>query len=307
MFRHEDETKMRVATAAYEMSALGSWAEYEDKLAAWVEAAVAGGADLVVFPEYGAMELATLAGREVSLDLEASARAVSERIDAADAVQSRLAAAHGVHILAASGPVFDPALGPRPVNRARLIAPTGEIGIQDKQIMTKYERDPWGVAPGGPLRIFDTALGRIGVLICYDAEFPLLGRALCEADILLVPSCTETLVGYWRVRIGAMARALEAQCVAVMSSTVGACDWSDAVDLNTGAGGVFGPPDTGFPATGVLAEGALDAPGWTWADIDLEAIARVRRSGTVAGRAHWPEQAGRDGAVTFVALRPQDP
>ena len=37
--------------------------------------------------------------------------------------------------------------------------------------MTRFEREEWGVAPGGPLRLFDTALGRIGVLICYDASF----------------------------------------------------------------------------------------------------------------------------------------
>jgi hypothetical protein len=75
------------------------------------------------------------------------------------------------------------------------------------------------------------------VLICYDAEFPLLGRALMEAgvEILLVPSCTEALSGYWRVRVGAMARALEGQCVVVHAPTVGPADWSPAVDLNTGA------------------------------------------------------------------------
>jgi len=297
---------MLVATAAYPMSALTSWAQYEDKLAAWVRRAAEAGAELLVFPEYGAMELGTLAGRAVSLDLEAAARAVSERLPEADALHQRLAAECGVYILAASAPVFDPALGARPVNRARLVTPDGAIGIQDKQIMTRFERDPWGIVPGGPLQVFETALGRIGILICYDCEFPLLGRALSEAELLLVPSCTEARAGYWRVRIGAMARALEAQCVSVMSSTVGACDWSEAVDLNAGAGGVFGPPDLGFPETGVLAAGDLDAPGWTFAEVDPAAIARVRTEGTVAGRLHWAEQAGRDAPVTIVSLRPQE-
>lgn len=298
---------MRIATAAYPMSALGSWAEYEDKIAAWVGEAAGRGADLLVFPEYGAMELGTLAGRDASRDLARATRAISDLVPEADALHLRLAAEHGVHILAASAPVFDPALGPRPVNRARLMTPCGRTGVQDKQIMTKWERSPWGIAPGGPLRLFDTALGRIGILICYDAEFPLLGRALCDADILLVPSCTEARAGYWRVRIGAMARALEAQCVSVMSSTVGDCDWSDAVDRNSGAGGVFGPPDTGFPASGVLAEGPLDAPGWTYADVDLAAVAHVREAGGVAGRAHWAEQAGRDAPAAMVALGTQKP
>ena len=199
--------------------------------------------------------------------------------------------------------LFDGAIGPRPVNRARLFAPNGKIGVQDKQIMTRFERDVWGVVGGGPLRLFETELGLIGVLICYDAEYPLLGRALSEAQLLLVPSCTEAQTGYWRVRIGAMARALEAQCISVMASTVGDAPWSEAVDTNRGAGGVFGPPDTGFPATGVLAEGPLDQPGWTYATCDPDRVAAVRADGVVLNRAHWSDQAGRDGAPQVESLR----
>lgn len=285
---------MKIATAAYPMDFLDSWKAYDDKLTRWVSEAAGSGADLLVFPEYGAMELATLAERDVARDLEASLRAVSDRIPEADALHARLAQEFGVHILAASAPVFDADLGDRPVNRARFFAPNGDMGAQDKQIMTRFEREVWGVIGGGPLHLFDTALGKIGILICYDSEFPLLGRAVAGADLILVPSCTEALAGYSRVRIGAMARALENQCVTVMSSTVGACDWSEAVDENTGMGGIFGPPDTGFPPTGVIAEGLLNQPGWTYAEVDLEQIAHVRADGVVLNRRHWDEQSGRD-------------
>lgn len=285
---------MKVAAAAYPMDFLSSWGGYEEKLTRWVSDAAEAGADLLVFPEYGAMELATLAGRDVALDLEASLRAVSDRIPKADALHAKLAQEFGVHILAASAPVFDPELGARPVNRARFFAPDGSMAHQDKQIMTRFEREEWGVVAGGPLQLFDTALGKIGILICYDSEFPLLGRAVAEADLILVPSCTEALTGYSRVRIGSMARALENQCVTVMSSTVGACDWSEAVDENTGMGGIFGPPDTGFPPTGVIAEGVLNKPGWTYADVDLGQIAHVRADGVVLNRRHWDDQMGRD-------------
>lgn len=291
---------MKVATAAYPLDFLSSWAEYEDKIARWVQDAAGQGAQLLVFPEYGAMELATLAGAAVAGDLEASLFAVSERLAEADALHQRLAVEYGVHVLAASGPA---ATKGRPVNRARLFAPPGLRGVQDKQIMTRFEREIWHVQGGGPLQIFDTDLGRIGVLICYDCEFPLLGRALSDCDILLVPSCTEALAGYWRVRIGAMARALENQCVTVMSSVVGAAPWSEAVDVSVGAGGVFGPPDRGFPATGVMAVGTSNDPGWTYAEIDLAAIAHVRADGIVLGRRDWSEQSGRDVAATIVNLR----
>lgn len=292
---------MKIATAAYPLDWLDSWAQYEDKIASWVSTAATHGADLLVFPEYGAMELSTLAGKDVAMDLQASIHATSERMEAAAELHLKLAAEYGVHILGASAPVeAEYAL---PVNRAEFYSPTGQRGHQDKQIMTMFERDPWYIGSGGPLKIFDTALGKIGVLICYDSEFPLLGRALAEVDVILVPSCTEALSGYWRVRIGAMARALEGQCVTVMSSIVGPADWSEAVDMNTGTGGIFAPPDLGFPATGVLSEREMQNPGWTYAEVDLNSIAQVRKAGAVRNRSHWPEQKRETKTPTIHPMR----
>ncbi len=295
---------MKIATASYPLDVLPDWAAYEDKLTAWVAEAAGEGADLLVFPEYGAMELATLAGLDVARDLEASLHAVADRLPEADALHAHLAGQFQVHILAASGPATHglPDGVHRPVNRARLFAPDGSMGVQDKQVMTRFEAEVWDVVPGGPLCLFDTALGKIGVLICYDSEFPLLGRALSEADILLVPSVTEALAGYSRVRIGAQARALENQCVTVMSSVVGAADWSEAVDVSVGAGGIFGPPDRGFPDTGILALGELNVPGWVYADVDLAQVADVRRDGGVLNRRDWALGAPRAERVTVTQL-----
>lgn len=294
---------MKIATAAYPLDPLTTWADYAAKLDSWVSDAAGHGADLLVFPEYAAMELAMLAGPEVAFDIEGAMQAISDRIAQADSLHSDLATKYGVHILAGSAPVFDPAIGDRPVNRARLFTPTGGCGIQDKQIMTRWEREPMDMLGGGPLRLFDTALGKIGILICYDSEFPLLGRALHDADVILVPSCTEGLSGYWRVRIGAMSRALETQCVSAMASLVGPAEWNQVADMNTGMGGVFGPPDTGFPETGVLAEGELNRPGWTFATVDPATIAAVRDGGQVLGRTHWDEQEGREMRAMSQALR----
>jgi predicted amidohydrolase len=281
---------MRIAAAAYPLDLIDHFDAYAAKMAHWVEQAEA---DLLVFPEYGRMELAALDGPEAAGDLERSLRSAARHTPAADALMADLARRHRCHVLAPSGPVFDG--GSRPVNQATLFGPEGVIGHQDKQVMTRFERETWNVVPGGPLRIFETSLGKIGILICYDAEFPLLGRALAEAgaEIVLVPSCTDALAGYSRVRIGAMARALENQCVTVQSPIVGGAPWSPAVDENVGAAGVFGPPDLGFPSTGVMAEGALNAPGWVRADIDLAAISHVRTHGAVFNHAHWPESAAR--------------
>lgn len=277
---------MKVAAAAYPIEWFDSFAAYEAKIGRWV--ADAAGADLLVFPEYAAMELASLGGRAVAGDLEASLHEVARHWPAVEALHLRLARDHGCHILAASGPVFD---GPRPVNRAVLYGPTGRIGHQDKQIMTRFEREEWDVIGAPGLRVFDTALGRIGILICYDSEFPLLGRVLAEAgaELLLVPSCTDTVAGFSRVRIGAMARALESQCVVVQAPTVGPCDWMPALDENRGAAAIYGPPDGFWPETGIIAQGAMDQPGWVTATVDLARVGDSRRNGAVLPFAHWPE------------------
>jgi len=290
---------MKIAAAAYPLDWLEDWPAYEAKLTRWVEEAVAQGADLLVFPEYGAMELASLGGAEVAADLEGALREVARHRPAVDALHVKLAASHGVHILGASGPVY---VGARPVNRATLYGPQGVIGHQDKQIMTRFERDDWDVVAGGPLTLFDTALGRIGVVICYDSEFPLLARALVDAgaQILLAPSCTETYAGFTRVRVGAMARALENQCIAVHSPTVGPAAWCPPVDENIGRAAIYGPPDRGWPETGILAETALNAPGWAVAEVTLDAVAEVRRDGGVLNHQHWAEQLPRAGEVVIV-------
>ena len=291
---------MKIATAAYPLDVLTSWAQYEDKLAHWVAEAAVQGAELLVFPEYAAMELATLDGAEVAADLERSLFSVSDKLEEADRLHMKLATEHNVHIVAGSGPA---ATESRPVNRARLITPTGQVGVQDKQIMTRFEREEWGVIGGNALQVFETAIGKIGILICYDSEFPLLGRALSDCDVICVPSVTETLAGYWRVRIGSMARALENQCITAMSSVVGAADWSEALGQSFGAGGIFCPPDRGFPPTGILGVREVNAPGWTVAEADLAQVGEVRADGIVLNRRDWQDQIGRDGKAINVALR----
>ena len=293
---------MKIAAAAYPVSWLETWEEYEAKITSWVAEAASNGADLLVFPEYGAMEMAALSGADAAGSVQGSIAAVGEWIGQANTLFSQLSSRFGVHILSPSAPVRE---GGKTVNRAGLFTPTGAVGWQDKQIMTRFEREDWGVEGGGPLRLFDTALGKIGVLICYDSEFPLLAKGLADAgaELILVPSATEALEGYWRVRISAMARALELQCITAMASLTGDEPRLYAIEENTGAGGVFGPPDKGFPPTGVIAEGSIGTPGWTYAEADLAAVRAVRADGHVLNLTHWAEQTPRHANVAQCRLR----
>lgn len=278
---------LRVAAAAYPLERIPSWDAYRAKIEGWVGEAAGAGARLLVFPEYGALELTALGGADG--DLAAQTDALQPMLPAFLGLFRALARRHGVHVLAPSLPVREDG---RLFNTAFLIAPDGGVGRQDKLIPTRFEREHWALSGGAGPRVFDTGWGRVGVCVCYDSEFPLIARRQAEAGagILLVPSCTDAPAGWNRVRVGAAARALENQCVVIQAPTVGAAPWCPAVDENVGAAAVYGPPDLGFPDDGVIAMGVMNRAGWVYADIDLAAIAAVRRDGRVLNHAHWPEQ-----------------
>jgi predicted amidohydrolase len=289
-------SRYRVAAAQYPVSRPASWDEAEATLSRWVAEAAAGGASLLAFPEYAAMVLPALLPQALQSDLEAQLNALQDLRERYLDLHCRLACQHRVYLLAGSFP-WQVGAG-RFHNRAWLCAPDGDAGFQDKRVMTRFEREHWRISGAVELKVFDTALGRIGIQICYDAEFPLPARAQVEAgaELLLIPSCTDAAAGYHRVRIAAQARALENQCYAVLSPLVGEASWSPAVDINVGAAGVYGPPDRGFPGDGVLVQGRLNQPGWVYADLDLDLVAQVRQQGQVLNFRHWPEQ-GNTGAL----------
>jgi predicted amidohydrolase len=199
-----------------------------------------------------------------------------------------------VTIVGASGPVRH--ADGSATNVARMFHPSGKVGEYAKLMMTPWERDPWKVSagPASGLQVFDIGIAKVGLVICYDIEFPLLSRALAEAgaEIILAPSNTETERGYWRVRTGCMARALENQVYTVHSPTVGPAAWCPPVEMNVGAAGVYAASDTGFPAGGVMALGDINKPQWVHAQVDLDLLAGVRQSGGVQTFNHWAEQPG---------------
>ncbi len=284
--------KIRVAAAQYPIDAIGSWAAYEQKLSRWVQDAAEHGAQLLVFPEYGAMELARMATPDVWGDLQLSIDFVGGLRGRIDALHCELADRYRVYIAASSLPERQADGAAR--NVARVVSPKGSIAEQHKIMMTRFEREKWQIGGGHEICVFETDIGSFGIAICYDAEFPLIARAMCDAGaaMVLVPSCTQSVRGYYRVRVGGQARALENQCFVVHSPTVGEALWSPAVDANVGAAGIYGPPDLGFPEDGVVAMGRMNEAQWVFAELDLTAVSRVRLDGAVFNNKHWREQPG---------------
>jgi len=282
-------TMLKLAAAQYPIDQLARWSDFRDKVTRWVAEAAGEGARLLVFPEYFSIEITSIFGEEVysslPLQLEKLQRTLADFL----ALFRELAQTHHVHICAGSYPVRE---GEDYYNRSYFFWPNGHCEFQEKLQMTRFENEHWHVSAGSGLKVFATEFGKLAINVCYDSEFPLLARRQVEegAVLILVPSCTDTLAGFHRVKIGCQARALENQCYVVQSPTVGDCAWSEAVDANVGLAAVYTPVDRGFPPTGVLAAGELNAAQWVYAELDLGAIERVRAEGQVFNHRDWDRQ-----------------
>ena len=291
---------IRIAAAQYPIEEPKTLKEFLAKLTRWIDEG-AQDSDLLIFPEYGGAEVMAVFGRELNRDLLSATRAIQELVPEIDAHLAELARSRDVFILAPSLPVAN-ASG-EIQNVARFHAPSGKSAAQAKLVLTPFDREIWQLNPSRTQTLFDTPFGKIGVAICYDVVFPLQVRALVEAGarMILCPSCTDTEAGYWRVRIGAMARALENQCVVVQSPTVGNVSWTNALDINRGAAGIFAPPDMAISPNGVLALGTMDRAEWLKYTVDLSRLEDIRQRGEVRTFNDWPKQMA--GPVDIVELK----
>ncbi|GGO77893.1 amidohydrolase [Marinobacterium nitratireducens] len=284
---------VKLAACQYAIELLESWDAYEAHLSGLVAEAVARDAELLLLPEYAGMALTGQLEPSIRSDLQGSITAMQALIPRWLELCENLARRHGIWFCPGSLPVLDDDGIYR--NRCWLFGPDGVVGHQDKLIMTRFEREQWYIGAGQGLRVFEAPFARIGILICYDNEFPMLGRQLVDAgvDLILAPSCTDTQAGYHRVRIGCQARALEGQVAVLQSPTAGVADWSPAVDINTGRAALYLPPDYGLPDDGVLAQSAsaeVTESRWLIQELDFAALHGVRLRGQVLTRRDWPEQ-----------------
>lgn len=285
---------LRFAACQYVFPLCPDWTAYAAHLEDCVAEGARDGASLLLLPEYAAMALTGLLPGEERGDLHHSISALQPLIPQWLELCENLARRHQIHFCPGSAPVLDEDGIYR--NRAFLFGPEGLIGHQDKIIMTRFEREQWFIGAGVEgLEVFETAIGRLGILICYDNEFPMLARHLAEreVDLVLAPSCTDTEAGAHRVRIGAQARALENQFAVLVSPTAGKAPWSPAVDENFGRAALYVPSDYGMPPDGIFAQSPrmfTDTRCWLGGEIDLSGVRALRTQGQVALFRDWPEQ-----------------
>lgn len=186
----------------------------------------------------------------------------------------------GLYILGGTHLVTD---GAAWYNQAHLFDPAGNVYTQRKLHLTPYEAAPWRLTAGDDLTVFDTPIGRLAVLVCFDIEFPEAARAAADAgaQILLCPSATDDRAGFWRVRYCAMARAVENQVYVVHAALVGNLPTVAGLEQSYGRSAVIAPCDLPFPPDGIVVQGEWNQPLVVTGDVDLELLDAVRTGGSV--------------------------
>lgn len=236
--------------------------------------------DFILFPEFFSAPLMSKFNKLGQAD------AMRKLAEATPEILKKLqefAVSYNVNIVAGSLPVVEDG---QLYNVAHLCRRDGTQAHVKKVHITPSEHEAYGMCGGASIHSLDTDCGKIGILICYDVEFPELSRLLCEegADILFVPFMTDLQTGFNRVRHCAQARAIENECYVAIAGSVGNLPRVDNMDIQYARSAVFSPSDFAFPPDGVVAEATPNTEMALLADIDLSLLKRLREQGSVRNR-----------------------
>ncbi|WP_353101977.1 GNAT family N-acetyltransferase [Myroides odoratus] len=159
----------------------------------------------------------------------------------------------------------------------------GTYEMYSKIHITPNEVHYWGMQGGSAIQTFDTDCGKIGIIVCYDVEFPELPRLLAEdgMEILFVPFLTDTQNGYTRVRNCAAARAIENECYVAIAGCVGNLPKVNNMDIQFAQAAVFTPSDFAFPTNGVKAEATPNTEMTLIVDVNLDLLKELHEHGSV--------------------------
>ncbi|GGW33492.1 carbon-nitrogen hydrolase family protein [Arenibacter certesii] len=193
---------------------------------------------------------------------------------------SELAISYNINIIAGSMPEMKDG---KLYNVGYLCKRDGTKERYEKLHVTPDEERVWGMQGGNQLKTFDTDCGKIGILICYDSEFPELSRLLADEgmDILFIPFLTDTQNGYSRVRYCAQARAIENECYVAIAGSVGNLPKVHNMDIQYAQSMVFTPCDFAFPANGIKAEATPNTEMILIVDLDLDLLTELNQFGSV--------------------------
>ena len=270
-------SRVRIAAMQYLLRPITRFEEFATQVEFFVRSAREYRCNFVLFPEYFSMQLLSF------LRDPSPARAVrrlAQLTPEYEALFTRLAKESGLYIIGGTHPVIQSG---ELFNAAHLFTPNGQVFRQKKVHLTPTEKGSYQMSRGHGFYCYHTDYGRIGILVCYDVEFPEAARVLSEAgmQILFVPSCTDERQGYYRVRYCAQARACENQIYVAMAGTVGNLPDVPCMATHYGQAGIFTPSDYFFARDGIAAEGNVNQEQMVISDVDLDLLDEQRVNGTV--------------------------
>lgn len=270
---------VRVATVQLQMRKVSSFEDFMSSIEYFVDSVSAYKSDFVVFPELFTLPLLALDDRR--LTPSESIEKLTEYTPKFTEAMRKLAVSYNINIIGGSHPTRTDDGDIQ--NIAYVFLRDGSVHAQEKIHPTPNERHYWNIKGGDQVGTIDTDCGPIGVLICYDSEFPELARRMADegARILFVPFCTDNRQGYLRVRYCSLARAVENQCYVVMSGNVGNLPGVENMDINYAQSLIITPCDFPFARDGIAAECTENVETVAMADIDLTDLAWARANGTV--------------------------
>jgi predicted amidohydrolase/GNAT superfamily N-acetyltransferase len=269
----------RLATVQFQMRAVDSFDEFIRNVEYFVDVVSGNKADFVVFPELFTLQLLAIEDKKLG-PAEAIAALTRYTQPFTDKLR-QMAIAYNINIIGGSHPTQ--IANGNVMNVAYVFLRDGTVHAREKIHPTPNERNWWNIRGGNELHAIETDCGPIGVLICYDVEFPELARRLADegAKILFVPFCTDSRQGYQRVRYCSQARAIENQCYVVMSGNVGNLPHVENMDVQYAKSCILTPCDFPFARDGIAAECSENVETIAVADLDLSDLAWARREGTV--------------------------
>jgi predicted amidohydrolase/ribosomal protein S18 acetylase RimI-like enzyme len=272
-------SSVRVATVQFQMRGITKIDQFEEQVEYWVDVASDYNSDFVVFPELYTLELLSIDKRKLA-PVEAIEK-VSEYTQRYLAFMEKLAVSYNINIIGGSHPTRMESGEVR--NIAYVFLRDGSTHKQEKLHPTPSERHWWNIKPGSGASMIPTDCGPIGVMICYDSEFPELARHLVNqgAMLLFVPFCTDERRGYLRVRYCCQARAVENQCYVVTSGVVGNLPHVEQMDVHYAESAILTPSDFPFARDGVAADTAPNTETIAIADLSLDDLLTSRQSGAV--------------------------
>jgi len=283
----EFANSVRVATVQYKQRRVHSLEEFEKLVTYFVDVCGDYRCDFVLFPELFTLQLLSIDNE--TIPPHKAIEKITSYTEHLKKFFGELAMKYNVNIIAGSHPCK--AENGDIHNVSFICLRDGRFYEQPKIHPTPNEKYWWNIKGADKLQAIPTDCGPIGVLICFDSEFPELSRYLADQGIkiLFVPFLTDERQGYCRVRYCAQARAIENEIYVVMAGSVGNLPNVPNIDIHYSQSCILTPCDFAFARDGIASEATPNVEMLSFADLRIDTLIETRNTGTVQnlkGRRH---------------------